>query len=187
MSEWLDYLKAKKTTHTAKKKYTYPNFCIWKNNEQSTKCHTKFFVLQVYTCLWTYSISLNLRQQQHDAIKSKNNTARTTKARTSVHSHGTRQMCTVYRDGFGRRWGGDWGTGGWRVEEYLRDFSDTEYWLFNLTLKGSERPASGMVGSVFFFWVLQWKRTIYRCAVCLLLMHYLPLFSSVYYCTSSLI
>ena len=36
------------TTQKAKKKYTYPNFCVWKNNKQSTNCHTKFFVLQVY-------------------------------------------------------------------------------------------------------------------------------------------
>ena len=44
------------------------------------------------------------------------------------------------------------GDGGWGVEGVgiLERFLYTEYWLFDLTLKGSERPASGMVGSCFF-------------------------------------
>ena len=140
-----------KKQHTQPRRNILTQISAFEKTMNSPQNAIQSFLFYRYTCLWTYSISLNLRQQQHDAIKSKNNTARTTKARTSVHRHGTRQMCPVYRDNFGRRWEGDWGTGGWRVEEYLRDFYDTEYWLFNLTLKGSERPASGMVGSVFFF------------------------------------
>jgi hypothetical protein len=94
MSEWLDYLKAKKTTHTAKKKYTYPNFCVWKNNEQSTKCHTKFFVLQVYMFVdifhkfefTTTATRRNQKQEQH----SKNNQSKNISAQawneTDVYS-----------------------------------------------------------------------------------------------------
>ena len=130
-----------KKQHTQPRRNILTQISAFEKTMNSPQNAIQSFLFYRYTCLWTYSISLNLRQQQHDAIKSKNNTARTTKARTSVHRHGTRQMCTVYR------------VGGVGVEGVgiLERFLYTEYWLFDLTLKGSERPASGMVGSVFLF------------------------------------
>lgn len=94
MSCQSDLITSKKTTHTAKKKYTYPNFCVWKNNEQSTKCHTKFFVLQAYMFVdifhkfefTTTATRRNQKQEQH----SKNNQSKNISAQawneTDVYS-----------------------------------------------------------------------------------------------------
>ena len=103
---WLPQSNKQQTTQKAKKKYTYPNFCVWKNNKQSTNCHTKFFVLQVYMFVdihkFEFTSAATRRKQK------RNNKARITKARTSVHMHGTSiclQSTVMILGGDEGRWG----------------------------------------------------------------------------------